>query len=262
LLIREFLEGSNSPKKRLGQHFLTNTAYIRKIVDAAKVESQTPVAEIGPGTGSLTSELALRTERLKVIEFDSDAAEFIKGKFPTIEVINADVLTVDIAGLFGEKITLVGNLPYNISVKILEHCVKYIDGLERMVFMFQGEVADRILSAKGRKTYSSLSVYSQYHFAVKKICGIGGGNFFPKTKVNSSVLEFIPYEKRRLPPDLEEGFFLFLKNCFKQKRKTLSNNLCSPGLNAALEELALPKNIRAEQLSLDDFLYLYDRISK
>jgi 16S rRNA (adenine1518-N6/adenine1519-N6)-dimethyltransferase len=259
LLIKDFLEAAH-PKKRLGQHFLTNPAYVRKIADSALITPETPVLEIGPGAAALTEELTRRTERLTVIEFDRDAAAFIAARFPQIKIVERDVLEVDLSALFSEKAVAVGNLPYNISVKILQHCTRYIDAFSRMVFMFQSEAADRISAEEGSKTYSSLSVFANYYYRIKRVCRIGGGNFFPKTKVDSTVLEFIPREQRLLAPEREESFFSFMRKCFRQKRKTLKNNIgCAAAL---LTQLGFPENVRAEQLSLADFIKLYEGYSR
>jgi 16S rRNA (adenine1518-N6/adenine1519-N6)-dimethyltransferase len=258
LFIKEFLNTSY-PKKGLGQHFLTNPAYIAKIADAARITPDTPVIEIGPGAASLTAELLHRSKRVKVIEFDREAAKFIKDTFPQIDAINADVLKTDISALFEEKAVIVGNLPYNISVKILEHCTCHLNSFKRLVFMFQSEVADRLIAAPGNKIYSSLSVYAAYHYAIRRVCRIGGGNFFPKTRVSSSVLEFTPHEKRLLPSEREGGFFDFVKSSFQQKRKTLKNNtIFTP---TRLKELGFSESVRAEQLALTDFIKLYDSLS-
>ncbi|MDR2400701.1 MAG: 16S rRNA (adenine(1518)-N(6)/adenine(1519)-N(6))-dimethyltransferase RsmA [Deferribacteraceae bacterium] len=255
MLIKKYLDSARRPKKQLGQHFLTNPAYIAKIADTAQIARDTPVIEIGPGAASLTEELLRRTERLKVIEFDRDAARFIEENFPNLDIIASDVLKTDLSAIFGEKAVIVGNLPYNISVKILEHCTNHIAAFSRLVFMFQSEAADRIIANAGSKTYSSLSVYAAYYYAVRRICRIGGGNFFPKTRVSSSVLEFVPHPSRLLPSGQESGFFAFVRDCFKQKRKTLKNNVAYAAAN--FKALSLPDNIRAEQLTLSDFAKLY-----
>jgi 16S rRNA (adenine1518-N6/adenine1519-N6)-dimethyltransferase len=258
LLTKEFLAASNRPKKSLGQHFLTNPAYINKIADAAGITAETPVIEIGPGAAGLTEELLRRTKLLTAIEFDRDAADFITDHFPNVKIINADVLKTDLSAIYNRKAVIVGNLPYNISVRIFEHCTNHIDAFTRLVFMFQSEVADRLTAVPKCRDYSSLSVYATYHYQIKQICRIGGGNFFPKTKVSSSVLEFTPLEKRLLPPGRESGFFLFLKECFKQKRKTLRNNI--PFARETLDKLSFHKNVRAEELSLPDFIRIYDEL--
>ncbi|MDR2104448.1 MAG: ribosomal RNA small subunit methyltransferase A, partial [Deferribacteraceae bacterium] len=167
----------------------------------------------------------------------------------------ADVLKTEIGALFEDRAVVVGNLPYNISIKIFERCTNYIRSFKRLVFMFQKEAADRLIAEPGGKIYSSLSVYAAYHYEIKKVCRIGGGNFFPKTKASSSVLEFTPHERRLLPPEQEDGFFDFVRSCFRLKRKTLRNNTSFTA--DSLKELGFSESVRAEQLSIADFIRLY-----
>ena len=180
-LISRFKNEYMRTKKSLGQHFLTNRHFIEEIAAAAELASESPAVEIGPGCGVLTEALAKYTQKLTAVEIDDNAAEFLAANraefFPQLEIIHADVLTVDIASLYDSPVTVIGNLPYNLSVRIVDHCTKYVAGIRKMVFMFQKEVAARINAKPGSKDYSSLSVFCGYHYEIEKIRDISGGNF-------------------------------------------------------------------------------------
>ncbi len=141
------------------------------------------------------------------------------------------------------------------------HCIKFIDKIEKLTFMFQKEVADRINAKMNTKEYSSLSVITSYFFEIKKLKDISGGQFWPNTKVRSTVLEFYPKE-RALPPEKEKQFLDLVRKSFMLKRKTLHNNLKSyVGHEEAMERAGLASNIRGEQMSVDDFLRLFEQLN-
>jgi 16S rRNA (adenine1518-N6/adenine1519-N6)-dimethyltransferase len=240
-------------KKSLGQHFLANTHYVKRIIEACGINSASKVLEIGPGCGALTKELLKLTDNLVAVEFDSAACRFLKENFPNLNLINGDFLQYDLSAY--DNLTIVGNLPYNISAKILAHCTKYIKQISAAVFMFQKEVAVRICAADG-KEYSSLSVFAQYHYNIEKLFDIGGGNFWPKAKVTSTVLRLIPKKPAHKDTEL---FLEFVRKAFAQKRKILSNTLKEEKqLSEALKRLNIPLKIRAEELSIEDFIRLYN----
>lgn len=261
-LINRFRAEYQRTKKSLGQHFLTNSHFIEEIADAAELSGSSPVIEIGPGSGMLTEALAKRTNFITAIELDDTAAEFLHNNksefFPHLEIIHSDVTKVALNEIYEKPVTVVGNLPYNLSVKIVGHCTNYIDSIRLMVFMFQKEVAQRIAAQPGNKDYSSLSVFCGYHYEIKKIRDIGGGNFWPNANVMSTVLTFAPKTSRKLQGEEEQRFLSFIYSAFRQKRKTLKNNLKNiQKLDDALNHLNISQSVRAEQLSIDEFIEVF-----
>ena len=249
-------------KKSLGQHFLTNPHFLKEIAAAAIVTEGEAAVEIGFGSGALTQELYKRTDNLTVIDIDDNAAAFLEKHkerfFPKIRIIHADLLNVDLSSLYGGKFAVAGNLPYNAAVKILEHCTKYTERVERMIFMFQKEVAARISARPGKKDYSSLSVFAAYHYDITKLRDISGSNFWPNASVMSALLSFTPKKQRLLPAGEEERFFSMVRGAFRLKRKTLRNNLKTIQiLPEILAEMGLSQSVRAEELSLNDFVNIY-----
>ncbi|ADR18682.1 16S rRNA (adenine(1518)-N(6)/adenine(1519)-N(6))-dimethyltransferase RsmA [Calditerrivibrio nitroreducens] len=245
-------------KKSLGQHFLINQHYIEKILDAAYVSKDSRVLEIGPGCGALTVKILERGADLTAIEIDAVLVDFLKRYlhfYPNFKIIHSDFTKIDKSLLDG-RYNVVGNLPYYVSVPILEKCTELIENINTMTFMFQKEVADRIISTPSKKSYSSLSVFCQYFFDIKKIFNISGGNFWPTTKVESTVLHFIP-KKRQFDMD-EKDFLNLVKLSFSSKRKMLKNNLHSIIDTGLINEFFKRDNVRAEELSVEDFINFYN----
>ena len=183
-------------KKSLGQNFLIDENILDKIVNLIQIKEKN-ILEIGPGTGNLTSHiLKKKPKKMMVIEKDKKLAEKLEGNFKEeIIVINDDVLKIDETSLINEKLTVFGNLPYNISTEIL---CKWIINLkdkfwfDHLVLMFQKEVADRIISKYNTSAYGRLSILANWRFKIVKICDIEPKCFFPKPKINSSLLLFSP----------------------------------------------------------------------
>ncbi|KAA0259017.1 ribosomal RNA small subunit methyltransferase A [Deferribacter autotrophicus] len=251
-------------KKSLGQHFLTNKHIISEIVDNLELKPDENVVEIGPGCGVVTYELLQKDINVTVVDIDEQVCDFLDRYlhfYKNLKIINKDFLAINRGELPDGKLKFVGNLPYNVSVKILEKCVEFIDDVDLMVFMFQKEVADRIISEPNSKTYSSLSVFCQYYFDIKRVRNISGSNFWPNTKVTSTILKFVPRKRFFDDVSVEKEFFKFVMAAFKSKRKTLKNNLSflSKEQKDIIDEL-LGEKIRGEQLSLDDFIRLFRRL--
>ena len=270
-------------KPKLGQHFLANDDYALQIVDALGELSQHTVLEIGPGRGILTSLLAKRAHRLIAIELDRVLAAQLRlrfGMFPNVEVIEADILSVDIDSLFGPKPGLarpgiefkptpakvIGNLPYYITSDILLRLFDYAKYFETLVILVQREVADRLAAEPGSRDYGLLSATAQLHARVEKLFTLAPADFTPPPKVHSTVLRLTMAPRQKelgLDGDRQvEGAFIdFLKLSFGQKRKTLWNNLKSAypetDLRAALAEARVKPAARAETLSLEESAALF-----
>jgi 16S rRNA (adenine1518-N6/adenine1519-N6)-dimethyltransferase len=265
-------------KPKLGQHFLANDSFALQIVDSLGEISQHTVLEIGPGRGVLTSPLAKRARRLIAVELDRVLAAQLRlrfGMFPNVEVIEADILSVDINSLFGPKPGLhrpgiefkpspakvIGNLPYYITSDILLRLFEYSRYFETLVILVQREVADRIAAAPGTRDYGLLSATAQLYASVEKLFTLPPDAFAPPPKVHSTVLRLtIAPRQKELGLDgdgkIAEGFIDFLKLSFGQKRKTLWNNLKSAypeaALRSALSKAGVKPAARAETLSLKE----------
>lgn len=261
-LLEAFKNETRFTKKSFGQHFLTNAHILNEIVSSIEADKNTNIIEIGPGCGVLTQLLAETGANVKAIEIDKELVEFLNRYlffYNNLEIINDDATMCNFSSLFNDnEVSFIGNLPYNLSVKIFEKVALSDCNIKSMVFMYQKEVADRINAKPNSKAYSSLSVFSSYLFNIEKIRDIGGGNFWPNANVMSTVLKFTPKNNRQLEKSQEKIFFNFIRQCFNHKRKTLKNNLSNINeLDDILKSNGLMPNIRAEQLNLENFINLY-----
>ncbi|MCA1927562.1 MAG: 16S rRNA (adenine(1518)-N(6)/adenine(1519)-N(6))-dimethyltransferase RsmA [Calditerrivibrio sp.] len=250
-------------KKSLGQHFLTGQHFIEKILDTAGVSKDSNVLEIGPGCGVLTQKILERGAKLLAIEIDSNLVDFLKRYlhfYDTFSIINKDFTEIGRDEIVG-KYHFIGNLPYYVSTQILTKCTEFIDNSIDLTFMFQKEVADRIVSKPKLKTYSSLSVFSQYFFNIKRVCNISGGNFWPNTKVESTVLHFTP-KQRYFSGKTEKDFLSLVKASFVLKRKMLKNNLNNIIDTNLISTFFKRDNVRAEELSVEDFIEFYNFVNQ
>jgi 16S rRNA (adenine1518-N6/adenine1519-N6)-dimethyltransferase len=275
-------------KPKLGQHFLASDSFAAQIVDALGDVSQNTVLEIGPGRGVLTSLLAKRARRLIAVELDRVLAAQLRlrfGMFPNVEVIEADILSIDFDSLFGPKPGLrrpgiefrpepakvIGNLPYYITSDILLRLFDYSKYFETIVVLVQREVADRIAAAPGSRDYGLLSATAQLYARVEKLFTLPPAAFSPPPKVHSTALRLtIAPRQKALGLDgddpvkdgqIKDSFIDFLKLSFGQKRKTLWNNLKSsypePRLRAALAQARVKPAARAETLTLEESAALF-----
>lgn len=239
--------------RRLGQHFLTDRSYLQRIAAAACPAHESLVIEIGPGRGALTRELVSRAGRLIAIELDTGLARGLRERFPGITVIEADVLTVDL-GQWGPA-CIVGNLPYYITSPILEKAFALGPLLRRAVVLVQREVAERLAARPGTRDYGYLTVAAQLGTAPEILFRVPPGAFSPPPKVESAAVLLAP----RQPAVTDPGRFLeFAGRAFRQKRKTLRNNLAAyyPRI-AKMPEAGM----RAEQLSIEQLADLHARLT-
>ncbi len=265
-------------KPKLGQHFLASDSYAAQIVDALGDTSQSTVLEIGPGRGVLTSLLAKRARRLIAVELDRVLAAQLRlrfGMFPNVEVIEADILSVDFDSLFGPKpglrrpgiefrpepVKVIGNLPYYITSDILLRLFDYSKYFETIVILVQSEVADRIAAEPGSRDYGLLSATAQLYARVEKLFTLPPAAFAPPPKVHSTALRLTIAPRQQELGVAGDGFVDFLKLSFGQKRKTLWNNLKSSyeegRLRAAMAEARVKPAARAETLRLEQSAALY-----
>ena len=250
-----------SAKKSLGQNFLTDRLVLDKIVNSTPIENKI-VLEVGPGTGNLTSFILKKNpKKLFVIEKDNDLADNLNNIFKDrLILINDDILKIDENTLSNDKVTVFGNLPYNISTEILS---KWIINLkddfwfDQLVLMFQKEVADRIISNVNSSTYGRLSILANWKLNIKKICDIKPESFSPRPKIDSSLLFFSPKEnfyKIKDPKNLEKITRIF----FSQRRKMLKKpfNQLFNGDQKVIDELKIDLNLRPQNLDFDTYYKL------
>ncbi len=237
-------------RKRWGQNFLQDKNVIAKIVALLDIQPDDTVLEIGPGQGALTFEIAKIAKHVIAVEIDPLLVDFLnQSKTYNMEIIQSDILNMDLDNL-PNSMKIIGNLPYNITSPIL---FKFLDWgkWEKMVFMTQKEVAERIVSASGNKKYGRLSVMSQILSNVSLDFHVSNTVFHPKPDVQSSVLSFQPSAKIiKNIDDLSK----IVKLAFSQRRKKIKNNL-RPLFNE--EELVGLSDMRAEDLKVSDYLELY-----
>ena len=214
---------SIKPKKSLGQNFLLDKNIINKIIDASKIRSSDEVLEIGPGTGNLTKFIvSKKPKKIYVVEKDENLVSALeKQYFNKINIIKKDILKIPFNFYSGKKFLVLGNLPYNISTKILSNfCTNNELSVSRMILMFQKEVAERILADVNSRNYSRITILSKWKFDINRVTDVKPNSFFPRPKVHSTVLEFIPKRKvHRIkdPKNLEKITKVF----FNQRRKMI-----------------------------------------
>jgi 16S rRNA (adenine1518-N6/adenine1519-N6)-dimethyltransferase len=261
-LIKSYRAENRGPKKSLGQHFLVDKDALNLIIKYCNIEETDLFLEIGAGCGVLTQILLEKGAAVEAIEIDEKLCDFLERYlfyYSKLSIKNIDFLKYSIEN---EHVKIVGNLPYNRAASILIHTINYIDKIKHLVLMFQKEVAERITSTPNKKSYGYLSVLIQYYFDIKPIATIRGNCFWPSTKVDSKVLLFIPKKTFIFDKANEKEFFKFVKDCFRLKRKTLRNNLLNyKNIDKLSGYLLNNLNVRAEELSLDDFIYIYNKLN-
>lgn len=250
------------PKKALGQHFLTDQGIARSIVEALDEGGQ--VLEVGPGTGVLTQYLLERQDlTLKAIEVDDESVRYLLGHFPKLgkNLYEADFLKIPLEKVFEGPFNVIGNFPYNISSQIFFRILDYRTEINEVVCMIQKEVAERIATGPGSKTYGILSVLLQAWYDIEYLFSVSEGAFLPPPKVKSAVIRLkrngrTCLEDREGNRVSDENFKRVVKTAFNQRRKTLRNSL-KPLLSTTGS--TLPETFasqRPEQLSVEDFIEL------
>ncbi len=256
------------PKKSLGQNFLIDKNILKKIVSILKIRNKS-ILEIGPGTGNLTSYiLDDNPKKLFVIEKDKQLVSFLKEKFENkITIINQDILKIDEKNLCKEKFIVFGNLPYNISTEILAKWILNLKDknfwFDFLILMFQKEVADRIISKFNTSKYGRLSILTHWKLDVDKICDIKSSCFYPKPKVDSSLLLFKPKEafhEFKNPKNLEKITRVFF-NQRRKKIKTPFNILFKDNVHV-LKNLQIDLNLRPHNLKQEIYYELTKEYEK
>lgn len=248
------------PKKYLGQHFLKDQQIGRKIVKALTRHGQTKhVIEIGPGMGVLTQFLLQEDDlTVQLVEIDRESVAYLKKHYPGVDIIEGDFLKLPFA--FGNPVAVIGNFPYNISSQIFFKILDNRDKVCEVVGMVQKEVAERLASPPGSKQYGILSVLLQAFYSVEYLFTVPPQVFVPPPKVQSAVIRLRRNEVDRLACD-ENLFFKIVKRSFQTRRKTLRNALKALNLPPEITKIRA-LDLRAEQLSVQDFVELTGQIQK
>lgn len=241
-------------KKHLGQHFLTDLNIAQKIVKSLP-QDETPILEIGPGTGVITQYM-IDKPNFRAFDIDQESIDFLKQKYPqhANKVQYQDFLEADLVPIAQEgNFYLIGNFPYNISTQIMFKVLDYRNDISCVVGMFQKEVAQRIAEKPGTKTYGILSVLLQAFYKIEYLFTVHENVFNPPPKVKSAVIRLTRNEVKQLNCN-EDLFFKVVKVCFNQRRKTIRNSVKALSGNNHIESAYLEK--RPEQLSVQQFVEL------
>lgn len=253
-----------SPLKKFGQNFISDKNLLKKICGFADIKPDDHVLEIGPGLGSLTEVLGRSSGRVLAIEKDKRLIEYLRERFSSmnsIELIDGDILDKSFSCYAqSRKLKIVSNLPYNISTQILIKIIDERQILENVVVMLQKEVADRVCSAPGNRTYGGLSVLLQAFFNVERVMIIQPGAFYPRPKVQSAVVRLTPLSETVTEIADQDTFRKVVRAAFSSRRKMLRNSLGSQfsdeHICIVLGRTGIEGNKRAEALNVKEFIIM------
>lgn len=230
------------PRKRFAQHFLSDPRILGRIAGALELRGDETVIEIGPGRGALTDQLATRCKRLIAVEIDRDLVAKLREKYadrPHVEIVEGDVLKTSLGDLAGGLFSLIGNVPYNITTPIIFHALER-PRPERMVFMVQKEVAERLTAKPGTKAYGALTINVQAFASVEVMFRVPARAFSPAPKVESSVVQISPLASPVVSAEEEGGFRTFVQALFSRRRKQMRVVLRAvAGVDAAAADAVL-----------------------
>lgn len=271
-VMQETLMNNNfSFKKKFGQNFIVDENIIDSIIRASSIDKKTMVIEIGPGAGSLTYKLAKVSKNVLCYEIDTNLKSILEQTLTGIEnveilyqdFLNSNVIQ-DLKKYSYDKLYVVANLPYYITTPIVVKLIEDSIPVDKIVVMVQKEVGDRFKAKPGGKEYGSLSVYLNYYFEVSKLLDISRNVFLPKPNVDSIVVELKKISSR-FPLKNEALFFKLVRDSFKQKRKTIRNNLKHYDLDvieSVLKKYGYDLSIRAENLCVEVFVEIANSLSE
>lgn len=252
-------------RKRFGQNFLHDENVIRKIVDAISAVEGDHLLEIGPGLGALTKELAKTGATIHCVELDADLAKSLRTEFQeydSIKIIEGDALKFDLSSIATEKrpLRVIGNLPYNISTPIIFHLLKNSELIRDMTFMLQLEVIQRMISKVGKKNYGRLSLMVQYYCEVEHLFNVPSSAFSPKPKVVSALARLKPHSSTSIRAKDSDCLQTVIRTAFNQRRKTLRNSLRTIIPEALLDRIAINKNLRPQDITLNEYVEISNAI--
>ncbi len=253
------------PKRRFGQHFLTDASVVERMVAAIGPVPGQHLVEIGPGRGALTRPLLEVLGTLDVVEIDRELAGALctdLGSLGELRVHRSDALRFDFSRLAppGGRLRIVGNLPYNISTPLLFHLLGHSDVIQDMVLMLQTEVAERIVAAPGNRDYGRLSVMLQFRCDATEVFPVAPHAFWPQPQVHSTVIRLVP--RPPATPVADPGLFeRLVRQAFSQRRKTLRNALRGWLDEGGFRRAAIDPGRRPETLAVADFVRLADELA-
>ncbi|MGI9235987.1 MAG: 16S rRNA (adenine(1518)-N(6)/adenine(1519)-N(6))-dimethyltransferase RsmA [Woeseiaceae bacterium] len=250
------------PRKRFGQHFLTDPGVIDAIVRQIHPAKQDVIVEIGPGHGAITDNLARNARHLHAIELDRDLASVLQRRYAdnsAVTIHEADALTFDFTSL-GEQLRIVGNLPYNISTPLLFHLLNFRDRILDMHFMLQKEVVARMAAAPGSKAYGRLGIMLGCHLRIESLFDVDRQAFDPPPAVTSAVVRLDPLPPGTYDVEDEAGFSTLVATAFMQRRKTVRNSLKILADSSAFEAVGIDAGLRPEQISIAQYIELANHL--
>lgn len=254
------------PRKRFAQHFLQDGMIIEGIIQALAPQPEDHLIEIGPGQGALTFPLLKKINQLEVIELDRDLIPILKKKSAQqknhLEIYHHDVLDFDFSSLKTDErlLRIVGNLPYNISTPLIFHLLQFAFIISDMLFMVQKEVAERLVAKTNTRAYGRLSVMVQYYCSTELLFHVPPTAFYPPPKVESSIIRLRPYQTLPFQVANDHLFARLVKQAFNQRRKTLRNSLKEMIRKEELDDLGIASHLRAENLSVEEFVKIANAI--
>ena len=257
--------------KKLGQNFLIDADVVEEIIDAAQINPDDTVLEIGPGIGTLTQGLLEAGAEVFAVEIDKRLPSILQHTlegYDNLHIINADILKIDIKELIGNRpFKVAANLPYYITTPIIMSLLESALPITKIVTMVQKEVAERMTAVPGSKIYGALSVAVQYYSQPQICFNVPPHSFMPSPEVESSVIVCDVYDKRPVCPIDEKMLFSVVKAAFGQRRKTLNNSLSSTGwakedIKRILLKSGIDEKRRGETLSLQEFVTIADNFVK
>jgi 16S rRNA (adenine1518-N6/adenine1519-N6)-dimethyltransferase len=252
---------SHIPNKRLGQHFLVEKTVINKIVKFIEPKLKDNILEIGPGLAALTKPICFFLEELYVIELDSNLADRLANRSfsEKLKIFKKNAIDFNFLDVFNKKnkkIRIFGNLPYNISIRLILYLLKFCSVIEDMHFMLQKEVANRLSASPGEKCYGRLSVIAQYYCSIVPLLTVFPSSFVPIPKVDSVFIRLIPHEKFSIPVSKIKVLEMITNAAFGQRRKTLRNSLSKFFCIETLIALGVNPMLRAENLTISQYFKL------
>lgn len=259
------------PKKSLGQNFLIDENIARKIVESLILSENDVVVEIGPGQGALTKYIVENVKKIYAVEIDKRAAEELQSNISSnkLIIINQDFLEFDLGALdTGSKmLKLVGNIPYHLTSEILFRAIDHHKIIENVTMMIQKEVADRLTAKPNTKAYGILSVLAQFYGVPKNLFKVSPNCFYPKPKVTSSVVRIDFHHKLPFENVDAKLFRVVVRTTFGKRRKTLRNCLKylpfdEMNVKNIIKEINFPLNKRPEELSINEFVILTNKIDE
>jgi len=258
--------------KRYGQNFLIDGNILNKIIQAAEITKDDTVIEIGPGIGGMTQYLCEAAGEVWAFEIDKKLLPVLNDtlkEYENVQIINQDILKVDInrflnENCIGRSVKVVANLPYYITTPIIMGLLESKAPIDSITIMIQKEVADRMISLPGKKTYGALSLAVQYYTEAEAVAEVPPSCFIPQPKVSSTVMRLRIRKTPVFGVHDEEMLFTLIRASFNQRRKTLLNGLknypklgfSSAEITEAIEKLGKPATVRGEELSLEEFVLL------